>query len=288
MDKRIPLRPPADRPRTRVAVYTGGERVRLTPKESKFVAEYLVDFNQTRAALAAGWSPLVAGSIGSQLIRRPAILAEINRQQVLNREHLQLQREDLMQMWYDLATADPRELIPVRVRCCRCCWGIGHQYQFTDGELEQLYAKHRYQHQKTPGGPPVMDEKGGGGFDQTRLPHSIENGQDHNCPECHGIGVEVRFPIDLDKVSRSARLLIGGIKVDRYGGVDIKFNDRLRAIEKLEEYLGFIRPKKPVAVMDFDELDDGVIDALLREAKVRGLIRDDELALTDITPPKGE
>jgi phage terminase small subunit len=290
--ERIPLQPrlerpevPRDRRHKFMTADLGPDAPKLTLREAKFVSEYLVDYHGGRAAKAAGLAH--AAEASSRLLRDPRVLAEIHRQQLLNRQHLQLRREDLMQFWFTLAHADPRELIPVRVGSCRNCWGLDHQYQFSDAELQQLYLKHRAAHQKTPGGPPVMDEGGGGGFDFKRPPFSIENGQDHDCPECRGEGAEYRKCIDLDKLTPGARMLIGGFKIDRHGSVEIKFNDRLRAVEKLEEYCGIARPRRRIGVWfsDFDDMDNVQLDALLSAAKARGLLVDDDIqGMRDVTP----
>jgi phage terminase small subunit len=45
----------------------------LRPKQTRFVAEYLVDLNATRAAIRAGYSPKTAGVIGHENLRKPKI-----------------------------------------------------------------------------------------------------------------------------------------------------------------------------------------------------------------------
>jgi phage terminase small subunit len=52
----------------------------LTQKQVIFVGEYLIDFNATRAAIAAGYSKKTAYSIGWELLRKPEIQREIDRQ----------------------------------------------------------------------------------------------------------------------------------------------------------------------------------------------------------------
>lgn len=49
----------------------------LTAKQERFVAEYLVDGNATRAAIAAGYSERTAARIGSELLTNPRIKAAI-------------------------------------------------------------------------------------------------------------------------------------------------------------------------------------------------------------------
>lgn len=49
----------------------------LTPKQRRFVEEYLVDFNATGAAIRAGYSAKSASSIGYENLRKPQIQAAI-------------------------------------------------------------------------------------------------------------------------------------------------------------------------------------------------------------------
>ena len=49
----------------------------LTPKQQRFVAEYLIDLNATQAAIRAGYSPDSAGAIGCENLTKPDIQAAI-------------------------------------------------------------------------------------------------------------------------------------------------------------------------------------------------------------------
>ncbi|HNF63329.1 MAG TPA: terminase small subunit [Rhodocyclaceae bacterium] len=50
----------------------------FTPKQSAFIAEYLVDKNATQAAIRAGYSMKTAASIGEENLRKPEIRAAID------------------------------------------------------------------------------------------------------------------------------------------------------------------------------------------------------------------
>lgn len=49
----------------------------LTPKQEKFVQEYLVDLNATQAAIRAGYSERTAKSIGQENLTKPDVAAAI-------------------------------------------------------------------------------------------------------------------------------------------------------------------------------------------------------------------
>lgn len=50
---------------------------RLTPKQQRFVEEYLIDLNATQAAIRAGYSKHTARSVGSENLTKPDIAAAI-------------------------------------------------------------------------------------------------------------------------------------------------------------------------------------------------------------------
>ena len=54
---------------------TGG--VKFTPKQKRFVEEYLIDLNATQAAIRAGYSPETAREIGAENLTKPNISAAI-------------------------------------------------------------------------------------------------------------------------------------------------------------------------------------------------------------------
>ena len=45
----------------------------MTPKQQRFVDEYLIDLNATQAAIRAGYSAKTAGQIGDELLKKPEI-----------------------------------------------------------------------------------------------------------------------------------------------------------------------------------------------------------------------
>ena len=52
----------------------------LTPKQERFVQEYLVDLNATAAAKRAGYSPKTAYSIGQENLKKPELKTYIEQQ----------------------------------------------------------------------------------------------------------------------------------------------------------------------------------------------------------------
>lgn len=62
----------------------------LTPRQQRFVDEYLIDLNATQAAIRAGYSAKTARSVGSENLTKPDIAAAINRTMGQRAEKLEI------------------------------------------------------------------------------------------------------------------------------------------------------------------------------------------------------
>jgi phage terminase small subunit len=83
----------------------------LTAQQKLFVSEYLLDFNATRAAIAAGYSKRSAYSTGWDLIRKPAIQQELQRQTEGDISRLGLTRERQLLEYMRIAYANVGEYV---------------------------------------------------------------------------------------------------------------------------------------------------------------------------------
>ena len=54
----------------------------LTPKQQRFVEEYLIDLNATQAAIRAGYSEKTAYSVGHENLKKPEIQKAIQEAQI--------------------------------------------------------------------------------------------------------------------------------------------------------------------------------------------------------------
>lgn len=137
----------------------------------------------------------------------------------------------VLRRFYDIATADPRELINLKIGCCRYCYGNGGAYQWREREFVEAVTKWEKLMQKNPKSTdPCPDPSGGLDFNPTLSPR-IE------CKECFGEGEQRIVPQDTSKLSGSARLLYGGVKQTR-NGIEIIMADRLKALEAVTRILG--------------------------------------------------
>jgi len=86
-------------------------RDRMTPKQERFVAEYLVDLNATQAAIRAGYSKKTAEKIGSENIRKPEITAAIEKRQKKIGEKLEVTQERVIAELAKIGFSDIRKAI---------------------------------------------------------------------------------------------------------------------------------------------------------------------------------
>jgi phage terminase small subunit len=68
----------------------------LTPKQQRFVEEYLIDLNSTQAAIRAGYSRSTADVAGPRLLGNVRIAAKIEEAQRLRSERTQLTADDVL------------------------------------------------------------------------------------------------------------------------------------------------------------------------------------------------
>ena len=64
--------------------------MKLTPKQARFVEEYLVDLNATQAAIRAGYSARTANRIGPENLSKPVIAEAIQIAQLARSERTQI------------------------------------------------------------------------------------------------------------------------------------------------------------------------------------------------------
>jgi len=82
----------------------------LTPKQRRFVEEYLLDMNATQAAIRAGFSERTANQQGPRLLEHPAIMAAIDAAKIKRSEKLEVDAEWMLQRLVAEAEADLADL----------------------------------------------------------------------------------------------------------------------------------------------------------------------------------
>ncbi|OZB11179.1 MAG: hypothetical protein B7X67_04995 [Rhizobiales bacterium 39-66-18] len=78
----------------------------MTPKQHRFVEEYLIDLNATQAAVRAGYSPKTAAFIASENLRKPYISEEIDRAMARRSARTEITQDRVLQELARLAFLD--------------------------------------------------------------------------------------------------------------------------------------------------------------------------------------
>lgn len=80
---------------------------RLSARQLRFIEEYLVDTNATRAAMAAGYAESGISAVGYRLLRSPSVRAELAKRRA-NRSHkLDISAERVLLEYMRIAFLDP-------------------------------------------------------------------------------------------------------------------------------------------------------------------------------------
>ncbi len=87
---------------------------RLTPKQARFINEYLVDLNATQAAVRAGYSEKSAYSQGQRLLKNVEVAREIRNRGEAISEKLQITQESVARELARIGFADikPEDVKP--------------------------------------------------------------------------------------------------------------------------------------------------------------------------------
>ena len=186
----------------------------------------MVDLNATQAVIRAGYSAKSARQIASENLSKPHIQAAIANARTVQQQRLQIDADKVVKEAWNIVFADPRELVELRVGCCRHCYGEGHKYQRTLAEMNAD------RESWIDEGKPLeeFDEQGGIGFDARKLPLS-------DCPECAGAGYSRVVLKDTRYFSEKAAALYAGAKEGKYG-IEIQMHDKATFAEKLFKHLG--------------------------------------------------
>lgn len=82
----------------------------LTPKQARFVDEYLIDLNATQAAIRAGYSAKTANREGTRLLSH-AVISEAVRNALDERsKRVQVDADYVLRRLYEMAEADRKDL----------------------------------------------------------------------------------------------------------------------------------------------------------------------------------
>lgn len=197
-------------------------------KRQRFAEEFCVDFNLTQAAIRVGYSEASARDTGSQLFALPDVQERVRKQLAILSERTTVDAQKVLERWWAIATANPGEIMQHRRGACRHCWGLDHRYQWVDDvELEEAQVR--------AGEDQFVDFSGGFGYNRNKRPHK-------RCPRCSGEGVTWVHLADTRNLSAAGLLLFDGVKESRFG-IEVKIQDRAKALEMVARHLGMFTDK---------------------------------------------
>ncbi len=213
---------------------------KLTPKQQRFVEEYLLDLNGSAAARRAGFSERSANEQAVRLLANVSIQAAIAAAMAARSERTKIDQDRIVRELWNVVTADANGLVEYRRTCCRHCYGFDHLYQFTAAELAAAQRDHQAQlraarmaKKKITADQFEFDERGGPGFDARKPPVAT-------CPECFGEGIGDVFLKDTRDLPPELRSLYAGVKRTK-DGIEVKMHDKQGAAQLLMRHLGMLK-----------------------------------------------
>lgn len=84
---------------------------KLTPRQQRFVEEYLIDLNATQAAIRAGYSPKTSYSIGNENLNKPDIRACIDIAMAERSKRTGISADRVLQELARIGFVNPKDVI---------------------------------------------------------------------------------------------------------------------------------------------------------------------------------
>lgn len=86
----------------------------LSPKQLRFVDEYLIDLNATQAAIRAGYSPNVAGEMGCENLKKPNVRKLIDIQMAERAKRTGINADRIVREIAKMAFVNPLDVINIK------------------------------------------------------------------------------------------------------------------------------------------------------------------------------
>lgn len=247
----------------------------LNDKERMFVAEYVKDFDPTRAAQTLGLSYRQ----GYRMLNSEHVSKAIQDATEKRLLAASLSGEDIIKMWADAIKFDMNELVELRRRPCGYCYAEGGQPELIMAEYWDQKEDHDKLRRSLLRADPENDI---GEFPPMTAFKFIDVGKRPNpeCPICHGHGIPMRYMKDTRDLSPTARRMYAGIEQVK-GDLNFVVLSKERAMDNLARALGLFKDKEeakegngPTA----DALQD-IFDKLMETAKDRQRTVDEKRGL---------
>ncbi|MBN3188631.1 terminase small subunit [Pectobacterium brasiliense] len=94
----------------------------LTDMQARFVNEYLIEMDKTAAYKRAGYKSEGETAAARRLYRNVSVNQAIRDALDARERRTQITQDDVLKMWWEIATADANQITELRRLCCRHCW----------------------------------------------------------------------------------------------------------------------------------------------------------------------
>lgn len=216
---------------------------KLTAQKRRFVDEYITNGrNGKDAAIKARYSEKGAKQRAHLLLMEEPVQDYLEKRVKELQVRTNITQDRVLQELWDIALADPNNLIEYRRVNCRFCWGDNHKYQRTPNEFESLQKSHKKacaQALKDGKQEPEFDPEGGVGYHGKREPNP-------DCPECFGDGVGQEIVKDTRCLPETSKALYAGVERSKEG-LKVKMHPKVQAIELVGRHLGMWNDKIKLA-----------------------------------------
>jgi len=88
---------------------------KLTPKQQRFVDEYLIDLNGTQAAIRAGYALKSAGQIADENLKKPQIRARIDERMAEREDALVAKADEVLKYLTRVLRGETKDEVPLVV-----------------------------------------------------------------------------------------------------------------------------------------------------------------------------
>ena len=159
-----------------------------------------------------------------------------------------IDKDRVMQIWWQIANVDANEFSQNRIGSCRYCHGQDHEFQWKTprefreqkrAAIEKFKLSQDLTHEDDVR---IPSDAGGYGYRMTRPPNT-------DCPECDGIGIQYQVFPDTTKLKSHAAFAYQGTEVTRQG-VKVNFAGKTDALASIAKAIGMFNDQKPLDVSD--------------------------------------
>lgn len=229
-----------------------------TLKQQRFAVEIAMEDGRsaTACALAAGYTEISAAEMGSRALRNVEVLALIEERKKELAAAAGLDKHWVLNKLKAIASADHRKFSQTRIGCCRHCYGIDHEYQWTKGEFS------KEQNDALRDDKPGPQFLGGLGYDKKLPP--VED-----CPNCAGEGITRVVMFDTRSLDDDTATAYLGTKKTKDGLEQMKA-DKVKALEMIGRHLGMWNDKMALTNPDGTgpaQINHAVLHAKVADAK---------------------